>query len=108
METEYDEIVKNLNKKVSMLYKTETTIDNLIPAYNINTTAIYYGLVPVLTYMSLYLIKPKFAMITETGFDGQIYLDNKISHKKLLIATLIVTLLIWISYFAYQYKQKNH
>lgn len=108
METEYDEIVKNLNDKVSMLTKNETKIDKPISTYNINSSSIYYGLVPVITYICLYLIRPDFAMVTDTGIDGQLYLEKKLSHKKLLIATLIITLVIWVSYFAYQYKQKGN
>lgn len=105
MET-YNDIVKNLNDRVTMLSKNEISIDKPSPNYNINFSAIYYGLVPILTYISLYLIKPDFVIITDTGFDGQLYLEKKLSHKKLFIATLIITFVIWVSYFAYQYKQK--
>ena len=103
--SEYDEMLKNLNVRVSSLSKLETSLDIPKLSYNINMINISYGLIPLFVYMTLYLIKPNFAMINDVGIDGQLFLEKKLSHKKLFIATIIITLLIWISYFAYKYKK---
>jgi len=103
---EYEELLKNLNEKVSKISKSDTEVYKQLPAYDINKTAIYHSLVPLLTYIALYLIKPEFCMISEKGSNGEIYLDKKIRHKKLLIPTLIITIIVWISYFVFQYKKK--
>lgn len=103
---QYDDMLKNLNERVSSLSKPETNFDNVRLSYNLNLSSIYYGLVPLLVYTSLYLIKPEFVKISDVGSNGQILLEKKLSHKKILIATIISTIFIWVSYFAYQYKNK--
>lgn len=103
---EYDEIVKNLNEKVSKLSKEDISIEQSLTSYNINKNPIYYGVIPVIAYLTLYLTKPEFVMSTDTVFKDEVYLEKKISHKKILTATLIITLSIYFSYFAYQYKKQ--
>ena len=102
---EYDDIVKSINEKVNNISGEDINIAEKLSIFNINRSYVYCGLFVVLTYLTLYLIKPEFVTTTDTVFDGEIYLEKKISHKKIITISLIITLLIYVSYFAYKYKK---
>lgn len=104
---DYDKILQDLNNKVSKFSKSEIIADKPTISYNIKPSFIYYGLVPFFVYIFLYIISPKFVMTTEVSMDEQLFLEKKLNHKKLFVTSLIISILIWIAIYSYQYKLKT-
>jgi hypothetical protein len=103
-----DSKIKMLNEKVSEITRTNVKSDNgnnqsaFLTINVIKSPVVYYGIIPVFIMLLLFFLKPSFIM-EKISIDGKLP-EKKLSYKKLIIATIIVTAIICIVVFIYLYK----
>ena len=86
------EYIKPVNSKASLF--------SFLPKVNVtNLSKIYYAIIPLTITAILFFVKPSFIMENDKN-------KKKIQYKKLLIASLVFSLLFTIVIFAYFYKKK--
>ena len=108
---ELDAKIKMLNEKVSEITSTNLKNSGLnkqssfLTLNVIKSPFIYYGVIPLVILLIFFFLKPGFIMQNVT-IDGKIT-EKRLNYKKLIIATIIVTSIIFISFFVYSYKNKK-
>ena len=105
---ELDSKIKTLHEKVSEITTTnvKSSILNKQSAFltmnSIKSPVVYYGIIPVFILLLFFFCKPSFIM-ENISIDGKLP-EKRLSYKKLIIATIIVTAIISIVVFIYLYK----
>lgn len=105
---ELDSKIKMLHEKVSEITKTNVKIGILnnqsafLTMNVIKSPVVYYGIIPLFILLLFLFLKPSFIM-ENISIDGKLP-EKRLSYKKLIIATIIVTAIISIVVFIYLYK----
>lgn len=105
---ELDSKIKMLHEKVSEITKTNVKSGNLnnqsafLTINVIKSPVVYYGIIPLFILLLLFFLKPSFIM-ENISIDGKLP-EKRLSYKKLITATIIVTAIISIVVFIYLYR----
>ena len=105
---ELDSKIKMLHEKVSEITTTnvKSSILNKQSAFltmnSIKSPVVYYGIIPVFILLLFFFCKPSFIM-ENISIDGKLP-EKRLSYKKLIIATIIVTAIVYIVVFVYLYQ----
>ena len=105
---ELDSKIKTLHEKVSEITTTNvkssilTKKSAFLSMNVIKSPVVYYGIIPVFILLLFFFWKPSFIM-ENVSIDGKIP-EKRLSYKKLIIATIIVTAIIYIVIFVYLYQ----
>ncbi len=105
---ELDSKIKMLHEKVSEITKTNVKSGNLnnhsafLTINSIKSPIVYYGIIPIFILLLLFFLKPSFIM-ENISIDGKVP-EKRLSYKKLITATIIVTAIISIIVFIYLYR----
>lgn len=111
-DSEIHSTIQSLHEKVNQITtKTTTTLSseekntNIFSGFVLKSEVIYYLIVPLTIFFILFFCKPSIIM-EEVSIDGKIP-EKKLSYKKLITSTLILTVIIVIGIFCYFYKNKK-
>lgn len=105
---ELDSKIKMLHEKVSEITKTNVKSGNVnnqsafLTINVIKSPVVYYGIIPICILLLFLFLKPSFIM-ENISIDGKLP-EKKLSYKKLIIATIILTAIIYIVVFIYLYR----
>lgn len=110
---EFDSALKKLSEQVSQFAKTNVPtqsgggggMSSFLPKINIKSPLIYYAIIPLAIVIVLFFWKPKF-VTEEVSVEGELP-TRKLSIKRLLLATVIMTVVIAVLIFACSYRKKN-
>ena len=108
---ELDSKIKTLHEKVSEITSTNLKSGSLnkqsafLTVNVIKSPFVYYGAIPLVILLIFFFWKPSFIM-EDVSIDGKLP-EKSLSYKKLIIATIITTAIIFIAFFVYSYKNKN-
>ena len=107
---EFDATISKLEGRVGQLINKPGAAKNaevrsLLPSIDIKSAKMYYMGIPLLIILVLYITKPNFIM-EEVSIDGELP-ENRLSYKKLLLSTLVATVIIAIVIFIYFFKNPN-
>jgi hypothetical protein len=102
---DYDIIMKDLQNKVTHIThnKTQNFSVNALPKINFENKH-YYFFIPIVIVSLLFLTTPSFVM-EDVSIDGEIPI-KKVSVKKILYYTILITFLAFILIFAFIYNKK--
>ena len=113
-DNEIHSTIQSLHEKVNQI-RSKTTTTTMLPSDEKNTSVfsgfilksdvIYYVIVPLIIFFILFFCKPSIIM-EEVSIDGK-FPEKKRSYKKLIISTLILTVIIVIGIFCYSYTSKK-
>lgn len=107
-DTELDSKIKTLHQTVSEITKTNVKSGSLnnqsafLTINSIKSPVVYYGVIPIFILLVFLFWKPSFIM-ENISIDGKLP-EKRLSYKKLILATIIVTAIIYILVFVYLYK----
>lgn len=108
---ELDAKIKMLNEKVSEITSTNLKSGGLnkqsafLTLNVIKSPFVYYGSIPLVILLIFFFWKPGFIM-QNVSIDGKLQ-EKRLNYKKLIIATIIVSSIIFITFFVYSYKNKK-
>jgi hypothetical protein len=109
-DSEFDATLKKLSDQVSNF--TSITVKSkpnpgsgFLSKFDVKSPLIYYCAVPIIIALVLFFWKPGFVM-EEVSIDGNLP-EKKLSFKKLLVGTVLITAIIAIVIFVYFYRNKN-
>jgi hypothetical protein len=104
----YDERIKYLTDKVNDIKKTtnpsvenKSFLTNIIPK-NINKKYIIIGSVPVIIFIFLIILRPKFILIVDENK------NEKINIKRAIIISIISLIIVYAINYIYLYKKHNY
>ena len=108
-----DEKIKILQDKVNQItLSNENRITSssgssgsFLPKFNFPVVYYYYGAIPALILIALFIYKPIFVM-EEISIDGK-FPEKRLSYKKLFVATVVATAILCVIIFVYFYRTKK-
>ena len=108
-ETEFDNTLKQLSDKVDNLsYENDKqTTKSSFFSFDINfkSPIFYYSIVPIILLILLIIFRPDFIK-KEVKVNGNIY-EKKVVYKKLFIAVIVLSVVVYFSIFIYNYTKKQ-
>jgi hypothetical protein len=109
-DTEFDATLKKLSDQVSQF--TSTTINKptssgggFLSNISIKSPLVYYGVIPIAVMIILFFWKPGFVM-EEVSVEGSLP-EKKLSFKKLIVGSVIITTVIAVIIFISYYHKVN-
>jgi Na+/H+ antiporter NhaC len=102
----YDDTINKLNDKVNKFTSTDINISDTKQSILkiLKYPFIYYTVIPFIILIVLWFLKP--SIIIEEININEDSVKKKINYKKLLLMTIIITLIIFLVYFSYIYEKK--
>jgi hypothetical protein len=110
MDDDYDETISKLNMEVRQITSTNVAMHTtktgtfFVPTVILKSSILFYICVPLIIVFVLFFFKPKLIMKEDTIIDKES--RKKISFKKLILTTIIVSAIITICMFVYSYRKK--
>ena len=74
-------------------------------SFNLSSSYYFYGLVPIIILILLFLLKPSFLCIESIDDEGTVI--KQIQYKSLFVVTLVLSIIVLIGIFGYKYKLKK-
>lgn len=118
MDDDFEDKIQSLQDEISQLStvpktitKTATTVkkQGTFKLFNlnlVNSSFVYYGVVPFLILLILLILKPRFVM-EDNVYDSAQQTEKKVSYKKLAVAIIIFTMIIKIMSVIYIFVYKT-
>ena len=119
MDDDFEDKIQSLENEISQLSTVPKTItkdaktvkkqgNSTLFNFNLlNSSFVYYGVVPCLILFFLLTLKPHFVM-EDNVHDGAQQTEKKVSYKKLAIAIIISTMIIKMISVIYIFVYKNN
>jgi hypothetical protein len=118
MDDDFEDKIQSLQDEISQLStvpktitKNATTVKKqatfkLFNLNLVNSSFVYYGVVPCLILLLLLTLKPRFVM-EDNVYDSTQQTEKKVSYKKLAVAIIIFTMIIKIMSVIYIFVYKT-
>lgn len=100
----FDETLKKLSDQVSQFTEQPVATKSSGISFSFNSPIMYLT-IPIGVAILLFFWKPDF-ITEEVSEDGK-FPTKKTSFKKVIIASLVITTILVVAYFAYNYKKKK-